>query len=125
MTSFEDIRDKALDLAQAGVAKAKELTDIAKLNISNTAEEEAIKKAYVELGKLYYAERGMAPEGAYATLCEKITAAKTRVEENKAKISEIRCDCGVQDAGVDSCDCGCGCTTDAAPEEPGSDEPKE
>lgn len=33
MTSFDDLKAKALDLAQAGAAKAKELTDIAKLNI--------------------------------------------------------------------------------------------
>ena len=31
MTSFDDLKAKALDLAQAGAAKAKELTDIAKL----------------------------------------------------------------------------------------------
>ncbi|NCB63221.1 MAG: serine proteinase, partial [Clostridia bacterium] len=97
MTSFEEIRDRALDLAQAGVAKAKELTDIAKLNIANTAEEEGIRKAYIELGKLYYAERGMAPEGAYVALCEKITECKTRIEENKTKINEMRVTCDVQD----------------------------
>ena len=62
MTSFEDLKAKALDLAQAGAAKAKELTDIAKLNIANSAEEDTIRKAYIDLGKLYYAERGMAPE---------------------------------------------------------------
>ena len=53
MTSFEDLRAKALDLAQAGAAKAKELTDIAKLNIANSSEEDTIRKAYIDLGKLY------------------------------------------------------------------------
>ena len=90
MTSFDDLKSKALDLAQAGAAKAKELTDIAKLNIANSAEEDTIRKAYIDLGKLYYAERGMAPEGAYAALCEKITASKQKIEENKAKIAEMR-----------------------------------
>ena len=85
MTSFDDLKSKALDLAQAGAAKAKELTDIAKLNIANSAEEDTIRKAYIDLGKLYYAERGMAPEGAYAALCEKITASKQKIEENKAR----------------------------------------
>ena len=90
MTSFDDLKAKALDLAQAGAAKAKELTDVAKLNIANSSEEDTIRKAYIDLGKLYYAERGMAPEGAYVALCEKITAAKQRMEENKAKIAEIK-----------------------------------
>ena len=44
MTSFDDLKAKALDLAQAGAAKAKELTDIAKLNIANSAEEDTIRK---------------------------------------------------------------------------------
>lgn len=123
MTSFEEIRDRALDLAQAGVAKAKELTDIAKLNIASTAEEESIRKAYIELGKLYYAERGMAPEGAYVTLCEKITECKTHIEENKAKISEMRATCDVQDAPT--CGCDCDCSTAVPPEEPADGEPKE
>lgn len=125
MTSFEEIRDMALDLAQAGVAKAKELTDIAKLNIANTAEEEAIKKAYVELGKLYYAERGMAPEGAYATLCEKITAAKTRIDENKSKISDIRCDGDTCGENFEAQEEKCNFSTEEAPEDPSTDAPKE
>lgn len=90
MTSFEELKARALDLAQAGAAKAKELTDVAKLNIANSAEEDAIRRAYIDLGKLYYAERGMAPEPAYAALCEKITESKQKIEENKVKISEMK-----------------------------------
>ena len=89
MISFDELKSRALDLTQSGVAKAKELTDVAKLNIANSAEEDNIRKAYIELGKLYYAERGMAPEGAYMSLCEKITASKQKLEENRAKINEI------------------------------------
>ena len=123
MTSFDDLKAKALDLAQAGAAKAKELTDIAKLNIANSAEEDTIRKAYIDLGKLYYAERGMAPEGAYVTLCEKITAAKQRLEENKAKIAEIKRAGNINDDDVAAYtfDCGCSCedeTVEAPAEEP-------
>lgn len=107
MTSFDDLKTKALDLAQAGAAKAKELTDIAKLNIANSAETESIRKAYIDLGKLYYAERGMAPEGPYVTLCEKITAAKQRIEENKAKIADLRKAGNVEDDDIPSYTCGC------------------
>ena len=90
MTSFEDLKAKALDLAQAGAAKAKELTDIAKLNIANSAEEDTIRKAYIDLGKLYYAERGMAAEPAYVALCEKITASKAKIEYNQERIADIK-----------------------------------
>ena len=117
MASFDDLRSKALDLAQAGAAKAKELTDIAKLNIANSAEEDTIRKAYIDLGKLYYAERGMAPEPAYAALCEKITAAKQRIEENKAKIAEMRAAGNIHEDVYVSPDADCGCDCAAAPEE--------
>lgn len=116
MTSFEELKAKALDLAQAGAAKAKELTDIAKLNIANSAEEDAIRKAYIEIGKLYYAERGMAPEGAYAALCEKITASKQTIEANKAKIAELKAVADVEEAAP-TCGC-CGGETQVPPEEP-------
>ena len=87
---FDSLKDKAKDLAQTGVSKSKQLGEIAKLNLANVAEEDAIKKAYIEIGKLYYAERGMAPEPAYAALCEKITASKVNIEENKNKVEELK-----------------------------------
>ena len=96
---FESLKDKAVVLAQSGVtkakeltetgvakakeladtsaAKAKEITEIGKLKVQNSTEQEAIRKAYSELGKLYYAERGSAPEAAYADLCQRITDRKS------------------------------------------------
>lgn len=87
---FENIMGRVTDLAQAGAAKAKELAEIAKLKVSNAAEEDTIRKAYIEIGKLYYAERGMAPEAPYAALCEKINASKEKIEYNKQKIADIK-----------------------------------
>ena len=89
-STFENLRDKATDLAQAGVAQSKRLAEIAKLKTANMAEEDAIKKAYVELGKLYYAEHGAAPDGAYAAACEKITASKALIETNNERIAELK-----------------------------------
>lgn len=88
--NLNDIKDRVTDLAQSGVAKSKQLAEIAKLKTNNMSEEDAIKKAYLEIGKLYYAERGMAPEGAYVALCEKVTTAKTNIEANNARIAELR-----------------------------------
>ena len=64
--TFDTLKDKATDLAQAGVAQSKRLAEIAKLKMANMAEEDAIKKAYIEIGKLYYAEQGASPDGAFA-----------------------------------------------------------
>lgn len=89
-STFENLKGKATDLAQAGVAQSKRLAEIAKLKTANMAEEDAIKKAYLELGKLYYAENGAAPEGAYAAACEHITASKALIETNNERIAELK-----------------------------------
>ena len=109
---FESLKDKAVVLAQSGVTRAKELTDtgiakakeladtgaakakeiseIGKLKVQNSTEQEAIRKAYSELGKLYYAERGSAPEAPYADLCQRITDALARISYNNERIADIK-----------------------------------
>ena len=89
-STFENLKDRATDLAQAGVAQSKRLAEIAKLKTANMAEEDAIKKAYLEIGKLYYAERGATPDGAFAAACEKITASKAVIETNNERIAELK-----------------------------------
>ena len=90
MGFFDNFKEKATDLAQAGVAQSKRLAEIAKLKTANMGEEDTIKKAYIELGKLYYAEKGAAPEAAYAASCEKLTAAKAAIEANNDRIAELK-----------------------------------
>lgn len=98
---FENFKDKMADLAVTGmakakeltgtgVAKAKELTEISKLKVQNAAEQEAIRKAYLELGKLYYAERGSAPEAAYAGQCQKISSSLSKIAYNNERIADIK-----------------------------------
>lgn len=92
MGFFDNLKAKATDLAQTGVAQSKRLAEIAKLKTANMSEEDTIKKAYIEIGKLYYAEMGHAPDGAYAAACEKITAAKAAIEANNDRIAELKAD---------------------------------
>lgn len=88
--TLDILKDKTVDLAQAGMAQSKKLAEIAKLKTDNMSEEDAIKKAYLEIGKLYYAEKGALAEGPYAAACEKITAAKAAIETNNERIAELR-----------------------------------
>ena len=87
---LDALKDKATDLAQAGVAQSKRLAEIARLKVANMGEEDAIKKAYIEIGKLYYAEKGAAPDAAYVAACEKITASRAVIETNNARIAELK-----------------------------------
>lgn len=107
--ALEDLSGKVSELAQTGVAKAKELidagvaktrelTEVGRLKVENASEQEAIKKAYLEIGKLYFAERGMAPEAPYTALCEKIAASKAKIEYNEERIADMRAANGVTEA---------------------------
>lgn len=114
--ALEDIMGRVTDLAQAGAAKAREIAEIVKLKMNNAAEEDTIRKAYIEIGKLYYAERAMAPEAPYAALCEKVTASKEKIEYNKQKIADIKAANNIKDEDIpdvepepaadESADCG-------------------
>ena len=123
MGFFDNMKDRALDLAQAGVAQSKRLAEIAKLKTANMGEEDTIKKAYIELGKLYYAEKGAAPEGAYAAACEKITAAKAAIEVNNERIAELK---ESEDGEVQTSDFEVDPVQEAEPaaDEPAAEEPK-
>ena len=93
------LKDKATDLAQTGVAESKRLAEIAKLKTANLGEEDAIKKAYIEIGKLYYETNCAAPGEEYTAACEKITAAKANIEANNDRIAALK-DSGDDDAEV-------------------------
>jgi hypothetical protein len=102
---FEKFRDKALNLAEVGMSKAKEVGEIAKLNLAIASEEENIKKAYIEIGKLYYAAKALNPDPEYAEFCLKNGECKAKIDLNKAKIAQIKAD-------DQTCSC---CDAEAAP----------
>ena len=108
---LNDWKDRAKDLAQTGVAKAMELTDtgvtkakeiaeISKLKVQNLAEQDAIRRAYIQLGKLYYAERGSAPEAPYADLCQKIDRSNAQIEANRQRIADLKASGNLTDEDV-------------------------
>lgn len=128
---FDSLKERAKDLAQTGVAKAKEFTDtavdkgkelteIGKLKVQNASEQDSIRKAYLELGKLYYAERGAAPEAAYAALCEQITVSKAKVEYNNERINDIKSAGKLSDEEIQDAECcgGAEAPAEEAPETP-------
>ena len=127
MAFFDELKGKATDLVQSGVAKSMQLAEIAKLKTANMGEEDTIKKAYIELGKLYYAENGAVAGGAYAAACEKITASKAVIETNNERTAELKqpgdaepevvvaeaaeaetAEVKAEEAPA-QCSCGCGC----------------
>lgn len=137
---------KTKELFDAGMAKTKELTEIGRLKVDNASEQETIKKAYLEIGKLYFAERGMDPEAPYSALCEKIAASKAKIDYNQERINDLKAAGAPVDVEAeDTCAeevFECPCCPDSAPTEeapaeeapveevpaekaPAGDEPKE
>lgn len=90
MAFFEEFKARAAELAQAGVAKSKVLAEIAKLKAANLSEKEIIHKAYLEMGRIYYAENRSNPGAAYAASCDQVTKAMAAIKENNAKIADLK-----------------------------------
>ena len=90
MAFFEEFKARAAELAQAGVAKSKVLAEIAKLKAANLSEKETIHKAYLEMGRIYYAEKGSTPDAAYAASCARVRSAMANIKANNAKIADLK-----------------------------------
>ncbi|MFG6374016.1 MAG: serine proteinase [Oscillospiraceae bacterium] len=101
---FEALKSKVTEMAQSGVSKAKEMVEIGKLKVNNATEADAIRKAYAEIGKLYFAQHGMDPEPAYAALCAKIVESKERIAYNDERITDIKSAANLADADIAAMD---------------------
>lgn len=91
--NFEAAKNMAKEAAQTAASKAKELAAIAKANISIYAEEDKVKKAEIELGKLYYRDYAVGEEmdnAEYLPWCQKIDESKKIIAELKDYIASLR-----------------------------------
>jgi len=93
MNSIENIRGRAAEAAQAAAKKTKKLAEIAKANLSIYSEEDKIKKAQAELGKLYYRDYVVGEEmdqAEYLPWCQKIDEAKQTIADLRDYIEELK-----------------------------------
>ena len=91
--NFEAAKNIAKEAAQTAAAKAKELAAVAKANISIYAEEDKVKKAEIELGKLHYRDYAVGEEmdtAEYLPWCQKIDESKKAIAELKDYIASVR-----------------------------------
>jgi len=90
---FENIKGKVTQGAQTAVQKTKETASIAKANMAIRGEEDKIRKAQIELGKLYYKDyiAGEEPDAAeYTPWCEKINESKLAIEDLRQTIEDLK-----------------------------------
>ena len=91
--NFDELKGKAMDVAQSAAQKTRELASIAKAKLSIVAEEDKIRKAQLELGKLYYRDYVLGEEmdnAEYLPWCDKITESKAVIEDLKDLIDDLK-----------------------------------
>lgn len=89
--------EKTKNLTLAGVGKAKDLGEIARLNLNNLSEEEKIKQTYVEIGIRYAILHEGAPEEGFEAMFAKLEQAKANIKANKDAIARLRSDGNLSD----------------------------
>ena len=120
ITTLGAVADTTKELAGKAAEKAKGAARIAKLSMEINGEKDTIKKAYLEIGKLYYEMNRDNPDGFFAQLCDEITVANAEIAAKEAEIADIK-ENGIggadeedveveftecEPAAEESCDCG-------------------
>ena len=91
--SLEALKGLVAEAAQAAARVTKSAASVTKSNISILSEQEKQKKAYLELGKLYYRDfiTGEEPDDAeYLPLCDAITEAAKNIEALRGEVEEAK-----------------------------------
>lgn len=93
----EMLAEKAAGLAKVAAEKtkdaaekAKELAKIGKLNAEILAQKDDIRKAYQEIGKLYYEYFQVDPHEPMKAACEKIDTAMAIIADKQAEIEVLK-----------------------------------
>ena len=107
--NFETAKNIAVEAAQAAARKAKQLAAIAKANVAIYAEEDKVRKAERELGKLYYRDYAVGEEqdsAEYLPWCQKIDESKQTIAALQDQIAQLRAqEEACEEAAEASCSC--------------------
>ena len=109
----EHIAAKSIELAKSAAEKTKLVARISKLNADVISEKDALRRAYLDLGKLYYEKFKDEPDETVAENCRRIASSLAVISQCREEIDQ--CKAALKgdkpDAAEECCDCPC-----AAPE---------
>lgn len=84
MAFIDDFTKKAKDVAYMGANKAKDVAEIAKINMSIAGEQREMEKNFIAIGQWFVSEyEGDLPD-AVRVLVEAVSASKVKIEELEA-----------------------------------------
>jgi len=92
LSSIGKAADAGKDIANKAADKAKSGARIAKLSMEIAGEKENMKKAYIEIGKLYYDTHKDDPEGFFIQLCEEVGLAQKNIADKESEIESLKSD---------------------------------
>jgi hypothetical protein len=131
-STIENVADKTKAFAAIAADKAKAMGRIAKLTVEINGEKDTMKKAYIEIGKLYYETHRNDPDGFFIQLCDEITVAMESIASKEAEIAELKAsisdfselssissdvDVEFESVVAEEEKCSCGCEDEAPAEE--------
>lgn len=90
---FESLKGFAANTSRSAAKKSKQLATMAKANVAIQQEEVRVRKAQLELGKVFYKNFVSGEEtdmSEYLPLCEKITTSLNIIEGLKAEIERAK-----------------------------------
>lgn len=105
--NFETLRDSATEAVQSAAQTAKTMARIAKYKMQILSEQEKIRKAYQELGKVYYKDFATdeePDEAEYKPWCEKISDSFRRINQLRDAIADLKNEATAQGESVDDTD---------------------
>lgn len=102
--NFDSLKSRANELAKTAADKAKVAADkakdagrITKLTLENSAENDKIKKAYTEIGRLYFEKMSDSVDAEFVELFNAVNASKAIIAANEAEIEALKADDGVEE----------------------------
>lgn len=90
MEFFEKIGDKISTNGRKVTKKAKELTDVARLNSKINEQEQELKNVYIEIGKAYYEATKQEPSPEFLPLFQSVISIQGAIAGAKEEIAQIK-----------------------------------
>ena len=91
MAEWKELGNMARNLTLAGLGKARDLGESAKLNLDNVSEDETRKRVLAEIGRRFVQENPDPPAG-YEELYRRLDEIAARVEANRARLDQLKND---------------------------------
>jgi RNA polymerase subunit RPABC4/transcription elongation factor Spt4 len=90
MDFFTDLGNKITSTGKTVADKAKDLTELTRLNARVVSEEGKLSKAYCEIGKLYYAQSKGELDGPYEEYAAAASASLSEITALKEQIKNLK-----------------------------------